>query len=278
MTIEQNQEGTFKGAEGLELYYQSWHPQSSARAVLVVVHGHGGHSGIFDRLVEYLVDCGYIIYSFDLRGHGRSPGQRGYINSWAEYRTDLRAFLELVKTKQPDLPLFLVGQSMGGLITSDYALREPNLLQGLILISPALGLGISPLRLLIGKMLSRVRPHFALSAGIDMSAGSRDLEVVAANARDSLRHSQGTARLATELLKTIDWVNAHVEELQVPLLMLHGGADRVTLLENSQIFFDNSTLVDKEMHEYPNSYHELQNDLDYQEVLADMNHWIERHL
>ena len=167
---------------------------------------------------------------------------------------------------------------MGGIIASDYALRESAGLQGLILISPALGLGISPIRLLIGKMLSRVRPHFALSAGIDMSAGSRDLEVVAANARDPLRHRQGTARLATELLETIDWVNAHVAELQIPLLILHGGADRVTLLENSKIFFDNSTLVDKEMHEYPNSYHELHHDLDYQQVLADMNHWIEKHL
>lgn len=275
---KQNQSGTFKSADGLELYYQSWHPQGSARAVLVIVHGHGGHSGIFSRLVQYLVDRGYIIYSYDLRGHGRSPGQRGYINSWTEYRTDLTAFLELVRTKQPDLPLFLVGQSMGGVIASDYALRESARLQGLILISPALGLGISPIRLLIGKMLSRVRPNFALSAGIDMSAGSRDLEVVAANARDPLRHTQGTARLATELLETIDWVNAHVEELQVPLLMLHGGADRVTLLENSQTFFKNSTLADKEMHEYPNSYHELHNDLDYQQVLADMNHWIEKHL
>lgn len=275
---KQNQSGTFQGADGLELYYQSWHPQTSARAVLVVVHGHGGHSGIFSRLVRYLVDRGYIIYSHDLRGHGRSPGQRGYINSWAEYRTDLTAFLELIRTKQADLPLFLVGQSMGGIIASDYALRESAGLQGLILISPALGLGISPLRLLIGKMLSSIRPHFALSAGIDMSAGSRDLEVVAANARDPLRHTQGTARLATELLDTIDWVNAHVEELQVPLLILHGGADRVTLLENSKIFFDNSTLADKEMHEYPNSYHELHNDLDYQKVLADMNDWIERHL
>ena len=275
---KQNQSGIFKSADGLELYYQSWHPQASARAVLVIVHGHGGHSGIFSRLVQYLVDRGYIIYSYDLRGHGRSPGQRGYINSWAEYRTDLTAFLELVRTKQLDLPLFLVGQSMGGIIASDYALRESARLQGLILISPALGLGISPVRLLIGKMLSRVRPNFALSAGIDMSAGSRDLEVVAANARDPLRHTQGTARLATELLETIDWVNAHVEELQVPLLMLHGGADRVTLLENSQTFFKNSTLADKEMHEYPNSYHELHNDLDYQQVLADMNHWIEKHL
>ena len=101
--------------------------------------------------------------------------------------------------------------------------------------------------------------------------------MVAACARDSLRHRQGTARLATELLQTINWVNARARDLQIPLLILHGGADRITPLRSSQIFFQGVT-SDKEMYEYPHSYHELQNDLDYQEVLADLYSWIERHL
>ncbi len=274
-----NCKGTFQGTNRLELYYQCWHPQALARAVLVIVHGHGGHSGIFTRMSEYLIERNYIVYSFDLRGHGRSPGQRGYINNWAEFRVDLKAFLNLVRTKEPDLSLFLIGQSMGGTIALDYVLREPNQLQGLILMSPALGtLGVAHWKLFIGKMLSRILPHFALDTGIDLSAGSRDPEVVAAFAQDLLRHSQGTARLATELLKTIDWINVHATELQVPLLILHGGADRVTLPESSRIFFERLTLTDKERREYPGSYHELNNDLNYQEVLVDMEDWIDRHL
>ncbi|MGB5635017.1 MAG: lysophospholipase [Waterburya sp.] len=276
--VNQNWEGTFPGAKELELYYQSWHPQASAKAVLVIVHGHGAHSGIFTRMVEYLVERDYIVYSFDLRGHGRSPGQRGYINSWAEYRADLTAFLKLVTTKEPNFSLFLIGQSMGGTIALEYVLQESNPLQGLILMSPALGLGISSWKLLLGKILSRVRPHFALNAGISISASSRDPEVVAANAQDPLRHRQGTARLATELLKTINWVNAHASQIQVPLLMLHGGADLVTLPENSRLFFDRLTITDKEIQEYADSRHELHNDLNYQEVLADIEYWIERHL
>ena len=275
---EQNTSGTFQGAEKLELYYQSWHPPDLAKAVVVVVHGHGGHSGIFTRLVEYLVDRDYIIYSFDLRGHGRSPGQRGYINCWAEYRADLAAFLQLVRTQESQLPLFLIGQSMGGTIALDYLLRESPQLQGLILMSPALGLNVSPWKLLIGRMLSRIRPHFALDAGIDLSTGSRDPEVVAAYAQDTLRHSQGTARLATELLKTIDWVNAHADELQLPLLVLHGGSDRVTPLASSRAFVERVTIADKKLREYPDSYHELHNDLNYLEVLADINDWLEKHL
>ena len=273
---KQKREETFQSADGLELYYQSWQPQASAKAVLVVVHGHGGHSGIFTKMVEYFVARNYVIYSFDLRGHGRSPGQRGYINSWAEYRADLAAFLELVKTHQPNLTLFLIGQSMGGTIALDYVLRKSSRLQGLILLSPALGLTVSPWKLLIGKLLSRIQPHFALDAGIDMSSGSRDRSVVAANAQDPLRHGQGTARLATELLQTIDWVQAHAHKLQVPLLILHGGADQVTPLESSRLFFERVIIADKEMYEYPESYHELHNDLNYQEVFTDIEKWLER--
>ena len=275
---ERNREGTFQSADGLELYYQSWQTQASARAVLVIVHGHGGHSGVFERIIESVSDRNYIVYSFDLRGHGRSPGQRGYINSWTEYRADLTAFLDLVKTQQPDLPLFLLGQSMGGIIALDYVLNQPIQLQGLILMSPALGLGISTWKLLVGRILSSILPRFALDSSRDFTTGSRDPEMVAACARDPLRHRRGTARLATELLQTIDRVNARAGELQIPLLILHGGADRITPLQSSQAFFAGVTQADKKMYEYPDSYHELQNDLNYQEVLADMNDWIEQHL
>ena len=274
-----NHETTFSGENGLKLYYQNWHPQALARAVFVIVHGHGGHSGIFTRMVEYLIERNYVVYSFDLRGHGRSPGQRGYINNWAEFRADLRAFLKLVTSQEADLPLFLMGQSLGGTIALEYVLREANQLQGLILMSPALGLvGVTSWKLWLGKMLSHIWPNFALDTGLDLSAGSRDPEVIAANSRDPLRHSQGTARLATELLKTIDWIYAHARELQVPILILHGGADRVTVPESSRIFFERLILADKERLEYPGSYHELHNDLNYQEVLGDMWDWLNKHL
>ncbi|VEP13392.1 Alpha/beta hydrolase fold protein [Hyella patelloides LEGE 07179] len=280
MTImtNQNKQGTFPGAKGLKLYYQSWHPPALAKAVLVIVHGHGAHSGIFRGMVKYLLECNYVVYSFDLRGNGRSPGQRGYINNWAEFRADLKAFLDLVTAENADLPLFLMGQSLGGAIALDYALREPNFIQGLILMSPALGLGISNWKIAISKLLSSILPNFALDTGIDFSACSRNPEIIAASAQDSLRHSQGTARLATELLKTIDWINAHAKELQIPLLILHGGADRVTLPKSSCVFFERLNLADKEKHEYPGSYHELHHDLNCQEVLADIKDWIDRHL
>jgi alpha-beta hydrolase superfamily lysophospholipase len=229
-------------------------------------------------MVEYLIEHNYAVYGFDLRGNGRSPGQRGYINSFSEYREDLKSFVDLVKAKEPDLDLFIIGQSMGGTIALDYILREPLQLKGLILLAPALGLGVSWWKLLAGKILSGVLPRFSLATGIDFNAASRDPKAVAACREDPLRHSRGTARLATELLNTIEWIEAHIRQIKVPLLILHGGADRVTLAQSSRVFFERLTLADKERQEYPDSYHELHSDINYQEVLGDMEDWIQRHL
>ena len=276
--INHHREGTFPGAKGLELYYQSWHPQGLTKAVLVIVHGHGGHSGIFTPMIEFLTKFNYAVYGFDLRGNGRSPGQRGYINSWAEFRADLASFLDLVKAKEVNQDLFIIAQSMGGTIALDYILREPLQLKGLILLAPALGLGVTSWKLLAGKILSGVLPRFSLATGIDFSAASRDPVAVAACREDPLRHSRGTARLATELLNTIEWIEAHIPEIKVPLLILHGGADRVTLPQSSRTFFERLTLADKERQEYAGGYHELHSDINYQEVLEDMEDWIQRHL
>jgi alpha-beta hydrolase superfamily lysophospholipase len=230
-------------------------------------------------VVGYLVAKNYIVYGFDLRGNGRSPGQRGHINSWAEFREDLVTFLKLVKTKESDSPCFVLAQSLGGAIALDYALRFGETLQGLILMSPTLGaVGISPLKLLLGRILSRIYPRFSLDTGIDFSASSRNPEVVKALAQDSLRHSRGSARLATEFFQTLTWIKKHIADLRSPLLILHGGADRVALPESIRLFFDQVTFPDKERKEYPESYHEIQNDLNYQAMLVDLEDWLARHL
>jgi alpha-beta hydrolase superfamily lysophospholipase len=152
-------------------------------------------------------------------------------------------------------------------------------LQGAIALAPTLGkVGVSPVRVLLGKMLSRVWPRFTLNTGIDMSAGSRDQQVVAAIAQDTLRHTLATARLATEFFATVDWINAHAADWQLPLLILHGGADRVALPAGSDIFYQQVNCTDKLRIEYPGAYHEIQSDLNYQEVMADLEDWLERHL
>jgi alpha-beta hydrolase superfamily lysophospholipase len=272
-------EETFKGAGGLSLYYQSWHPQGQPKAVIAIVHGLGSHSALFNKAVQYLRDRGYTIYAFDLRGHGRSPGQRGHINTWAEFRADLSAFLQLIREKEGDYPCFLWGHSLGGAIALDYALRFPENLQGAIVTAPAIGqVGVSPIRIAIGRLLSRICPRFSLKLGLDLNASSRDPSAISTYSQDSLRHEYASARLATEFLETVNWIQSHVSHLRLPLLILHGSADRVTLPESSWAFCLQVTFPDKECYEFPGSYHDLHLDINSHEVLADLADWIERHL
>lgn len=275
-------EGNFKGVGGLDLYYQSWIPALKVRGVLAVVHGLGGHSGRFYNIVEHLLPKQYAIYGVDMRGHGRSPGQRGYINSWAEFREDVRSLLKLIQQQQPGVPIFLLGHSLGGVIVFDYGLhyaKNAPALQGVIALAPSIGeVGVSPFRLLLGKMLSRVWPQFTMHTGLDPTAGSRDEKVVSAISQDELRHTVGTARLSTEFFATRAWIHAHASDWQVPLLILQGGDDRVALAAGSQNFYQKVTYPDKLLIEYPEAYHEIQADLNYQEVMADLGNWLEQHL
>ncbi|MEH1821464.1 MAG: lysophospholipase [Nostoc sp.] len=280
--LASHREGTFPGVGGLDLYYQSWHPEGKVRAILAISHGLGAHSDRYNNVIQHLIPKQYALYALDLRGHGRSPGQRGYISAWSEFREDLGAFLELIQTQNPGCPVFILGHSLGGVIVLDYILRYPqqaSLLQGAIAIAPTLGkVGVSPIRILLGKMLSQVWPRFTLNTGIDISAGSQDRQVLAAYAQDTLRHTRATARLATEFFATVDWINAHAADWQLPLLILHGGADRVALPAGSDIFYQRVNYRDKLRIEYPGAYHELQSDINYREVLADLEDWLERHL
>jgi len=272
-------EGTFQGFGGLELYYQRWRPEGEPKAVLAIVHGFGEHSGRYDNVVNWLVPKGYAIYAFDLRGHGRSPGQRSYINRWAEYREDVRAFLTFVQEQEPGRPLFLMGHSMGGLIVLEYTLHYPEGLQGVIGSGPALAqTGVSPLLMALGRFLSRIWPRFTLETNLDATTISRDPAVVEAYVNDPLVHSVATARLGEEMSKAMAWVNDHAADLRVPLLILQGGADRLVSPEASRAFFERVASEDKTFHEYEGYYHEPHNDVGKERPLADLEAWLEEHL
>src|SRR5512145_404969 len=121
-----HREGGFAAPDGLELYYQFWVPADRrSRAVLVNLHGLGDHSGLYPTLASYFPPRGIAVYAYDMRGNGRSPGQRAYLRSWDEYRGDLHAFLTLVREWEPERPVFVLGNSLGGLVVLEYALCNP---------------------------------------------------------------------------------------------------------------------------------------------------------
>lgn len=273
------QESFFRSFDQTQLYYQMWLPETPIRAILIIVHGLGGHGGMYGNISKYLLPHGFGIYTIDLRGHGKSPGQRGYINSWDEYRQDIKFFLELIQVQNPGIPCFLLGHSMGGLIAIDFVLRHPEIaksLSGLITFAPALSKStVSRWKILLGQILSRVYPRFSLSTGIDFSLAVRDPKMVETYRQDKLRHSLGTARLASEFFRVQDWVKQHIQELDLPFLMVIAGADQVIFPEGNRQIFQQLTMERKELKEYSDSYHELQDDDNYLEVLTDLWKWLE---
>jgi alpha-beta hydrolase superfamily lysophospholipase len=273
-------EGTFRGQGDVELYYQSWRPQGfTSKATLAIVHGFGEHSGRYGNVVNWFVPRGYAAIAFDVRGNGRSPGRRGYVGSFEEYRGDVRAFLDLVRAREPEGPLFLLGHSQGGLMVLDYVLHDPSGLDGVIASSPALGrLPVSPYLVLLARALSRVWPGMSLATGLDVTALSRDESVVQAYVDDPLVHNLGTPRLGTELLAAIEWTQGHAGHLKLPCLIVHGTDDRICPCEASQAFFEACDCEDKERITYEGGYHELFNDVDKERVLADVEAWLERHM
>ncbi|GAC1400074.1 MAG: alpha/beta hydrolase [Chloroflexota bacterium] len=271
--------GHLRGWAGVSLHHQVWVPAGTPGAMLAIVHGFGEHSGRYAGITAEMVARGYAVAAFDLRGHGQSGGRRGFIRSWAEYRHDVGVFLSTVREGAPQRRTFLMGHSMGGLIVLDYALHRPKGLSGVIASAPVLGqIGVSPLRLHLSRVLSRVSPTFSLEAGLDLEALSRDPAVVEAYRQDRLVHGRATARLATELAATVGRVQAQAPHLRVPLLIVHGEADRIASPEGSRLFFERVTYPDKERYVYAGGYHEPHNDLEHARVVGDIAGWMERHL
>lgn len=275
----QGQEGIYTGSDGQGLFYRRWRPDKP-KAILVVVHGFGEHSGRYANLVNHLVPQGYTLYISDLRGHGRSPGQRGHIDSWRDYWLDLALFRHSIEMVEPRLPMFLYGHSMGSLIVLDYLSHQTPGLRGAIVSGVLLepGQPASPLLVWFARLLSHYWPAAPLRLNLNVNALSRDPEVVRAYRSDPLVHNRVSARWGTEVLQTIESVKAHVKDIRDPLLILHGEADNINKVEGARWLFREIPFTDKELHIYPGGYHEPHNDLDKAQVLQDIAEWLERHL
>lgn len=274
----EHREGTFQGTGTLELFYQCWRPENTPRAVLAIVHGFGEHSGRYMNVVNHFVPRGYAVYGFDHRGHGRSPGKRGDIAAWSDFREDVRAFVQRVAAQEPNRPLFMLGHSLGGLIALEYVLHYPDGLRGVVISSPLLvQAGLSPMVILLAKVLAHVAPSAAIKVGLDATMISRDPAVVKAYQEDPLVHCFGTPRLGDAITAAQEWAHAHAGEWQAPLLMIIGSADKIAPPEGGRKFYARVTFADKQMLDYPGAYHETHNDVIYQQVMADVERWLSAH-
>lgn len=272
-------EGTFQGVDDIALYYQVWRLAEAPKANLLIVHGFGENANRWVNVCRHFSQRGYAVWVYDQRGHGRSPGQRGYINDWSELRGDLRAFTALVETQAPEGKRFLYSMSMGGLVSLDYGLHYPETIAGVICTAPAIGqLGLSPPLFLLAKVLDRLAPRLSFQNPISADLLSRDPAWVKFVLSDPLSHGKGTPRLLVQIQKTAAWVHAHAHEWRLPLLLLHGSADAYSAAEGSRRFAQHIAYPDAKYIEYEGAYHDLSNDVNREQVYADIEAWLEGRL
>lgn len=272
--------GVFKGARGLQLYYRRWLPDDEPKAVLVIVHGLAEHCGRYGNVINHLVPLGYAVHGFDLPGHGRSEGQRVYIDHFSEFTDALDEFLAMARRRHPEKPLFLLGHSMGGLIVARFLVERDAGVAGAIVSAPAVKLSDDiPLALIwASRVLSRILPRVGLKP-LEAEGISRDPTVVKAYVNDPLVYTgKITARLGDELLRAGNEVRRNASSITVPLLILQGSGDRLVDPGGAQLLYDALSATDKTLKLYEGLYHEVMNEPERERVLADVHAWLEEHI
>jgi acylglycerol lipase len=273
-------EGDFKGVRDTNIYYQGWIPDGDARAAVIIVHGLGEHSGRYKNVVGYLVPRGYAVYGMDLVGHGKSGGDREFVERFDDFTDTLTIHYFMVKAWQPERPIFLLGQSLGGLIASCYLLDHQDQFQGAVFSAPLVTLGesVSRATVLMARVLSVVAPRAGV-APLDTSALSRDPEVVKAYVDDPLVfHGKTPARMGGAMLEGMERVAAEAPRITLPFLAIQGGQDRLVDPAGTRMLYERAGSQDKTIKFYEGLYHDVFNEPEHEQVLQDVESWLAAHL
>jgi alpha-beta hydrolase superfamily lysophospholipase len=269
----------FTGCAGVTIFWQAWLPEGAPKAVVVVAHGFGEHSGRYQNLVDALVPSGYAMYAPDHRGHGRSGGHRALIDKHTYLLDDLDRIFTRAATDCPGVPVFLLGHSMGGNIALASALAHQERLTGLILSGPAVTThGIPKALQMVARKLGKVAPKVGTQK-LSSSGVSSDPAVVAAYDTDPLVfHGKMPAGTAAAIIETSLAFPARLPSLRIPLLVVHGSADQLVSVESGKTAHQLAGSADKTLKIYDGFAHEVFNEPKRAEVLADVVHWLDAHV
>ena len=271
-------EGSFKGVDGIKIFTREWQPASKPRAVVVISHGFNAHSGQYEWVAQQFLSKGLAVYALDHRGRGRSEGERFFVKKFADWTTDLATFIDMVKAREPGLPAFLLGHSAGGVIACVYTLEHQDEIAGLICEDFAYQVPAPDIALAILKGVSYVAPH-AHVFKLKNEDFSRDPAVVAALNADPLiaNESQPTETMA-EMTRADELLKKSFGQFTLPLLILHGTADKVTKPSGSKEFYEKAGSSDKTLKLYEGYFHDPLADIGKQQVMADIQAWIDAHI
>jgi len=276
-------ESKFVGNNGINFYIRGWDlTNNRPKALITLVHGLGEHTGRYLHVGKSMTDAGYALVGFDLRGHGKSGGARGHFPSLNAVIQDIRQFSKFLVQRYPDIPHFLYGHSLGGLLSLAYALQYPAGLNGVIVTGAALRSSLQEQKNKIAmvNLLGSLLPTITMPSGLDATTISRDADIVQKYINDPLVHDKTSLGLGKSALKAIDLCFAHAKEFAPPLLIMHSAADKLTYPSGSEDFakLASETNHDVTLKLWDDLYHEIHNEPQKAEVFKVMIEWIEKHL
>jgi alpha-beta hydrolase superfamily lysophospholipase len=271
-------EDRFEGVNGFKIFYRTWRPAGTPRGVVVIVHGFNSHSGYYTWVADQFVANGLAVYALDLRGRGKSDGERFYVERFGDYVNDVATFVALAKSREPGLPVFILGHSAGGVVSCTYTLEHQSAINGLICESFAFQVPAPDFALAVLKGLGHVAPH-AHVLRLKNEDFSRDPKIVKTMNEDPLiAHEVQPTQTVAEMVRADERLKRDFPLFTLPLLILHGTDDRATKPSGSQLFYDKAGSKDKTLRLYEGYFHDLLNDLEKEKVMADIKGWLDAHL
>jgi alpha-beta hydrolase superfamily lysophospholipase len=271
-------EGSFEGVGGVKIFTREWQPAGKPQGVVVISHGLNAHSGLYEWAAQQLTSNGLAVYALDHRGRGRSEGERFFVKKFADWTKDLATFIDIVKAREPGLAVFLLGHSAGGVIACGYVLEHQQEITGLICEDFAYQVPAPDVALAILNAVSHLAPH-AHVLKLRNEDFSRDPAVVAAmNADPLIADESQPSETVAELVRADKLLAKSFPQITLPLLILHGTADKVTKPSGSKEFYERAGSRDKTLKLYEGHFHDLLADVGKEQVMADIQAWIDAHL
>jgi acylglycerol lipase len=272
-------EGSFRGTRARRLAWQSWSPAGDQpyKGVVTIAHGYGEHVGRYHHVAARLNEAGYAVYGLDHQGHGRSAGKRGRISLAAAVADLDQLIVTVSRARHPELPQFLLGHSMGGLIALRYAIAHQQRLAGLVVSAPLAAVEGGAALHSFGRILGRLLPGAPVSR-VDPRLVSRDHAVVKDYEADPLNHHGPIpAGVAREFIVATATLAAGVRRITLPTLLMWGTADRLCPPAGSELVAANIGSEDLTVKRYAGLFHEILNEPEREQVLDDLVGWLDAH-
>ena len=268
-------ESSFEGVGGLKIATRSWEPVGKPRAITILVHGFNAHSGYMVWPAEQFAANGFAAYAIDHRGRGKSEGERFYVDKLSDYLDDLDTLVETARSEHPDLPVYILGHSAGGVISCNYTFEHQDKVAGLICESFAFDVGIPNVAALLIKGISHITPHLHIFS-LKNADFSRDPAAVERMNNDPLiKDESQPAETGAVLLNAAEMFRERMPEFRVPVFIIHGTEDKATRYQGSEYFYEHAGSEDKTLKLYEGHYHDLLADVDKEVVMADILAWLD---